>query len=132
MLQPFLEMFPLQDGSRMLQLAVDLQTCRATWNVSRLYSQSACMNSELDRRDLPLAEVQENGRLPATISRITFTQVTQKAVLQALEQRRAVDQHLVNSYHARFTLDYLHGMKASQLLRQQLPDVGAKSAGMRV
>lgn len=62
-----------------------------------------------------------------TIERIAFNAITKKAVLEALETPRAIDQNLVDAYLARLSLDYLVGFTLSPLLWRKLP--GCRSAG---
>lgn len=61
------------------------------------------------------------------VERITFTEVTKRAVLEALAAPRAVADPLVEAYLARRALDYLVGFHLSPLLWRKLP--GARSAG---
>ena len=61
------------------------------------------------------------------VQRITFTEVTQQAVQQALAAPRCVSQELVDAYLGRRALDYLYGFTLSPLLWRKLP--GSKSAG---
>lgn len=61
------------------------------------------------------------------VQRITFTEVSQKAVEAALANPRQVDSYLVDAYKARRTLDYLLGYGISPILWTKLG--GAKSAG---
>ncbi|KAK9916124.1 hypothetical protein WJX75_008944 [Coccomyxa subellipsoidea] len=62
-----------------------------------------------------------------TVQRITFTEVTSKAVQDALAAPRIVSQPLVDAYLARRALDYLFGFTLSPLLWRKLP--GSRSAG---
>lgn len=61
------------------------------------------------------------------MQRITFTEVTQQAVQQALADPRSISQELVDAYLGRRSLDYLYGFTLSPLLWRKLP--GSKSAG---
>ena len=61
------------------------------------------------------------------ILRITFNEITKKAVLESLNFPRSIDMNLVNAYQARRSLDYLMGYSLSPLLIRKLP--GCKSAG---
>ena len=61
------------------------------------------------------------------VSRITFTEVTKKAVTEALAAPRAVSAELVDAYRARLALDFLIGFNLSPLLWRKLPS--ARSAG---
>ena len=61
------------------------------------------------------------------VERITFTEVTQKAVERALASPRQIDSNLVDAYRARRALDYLMGYNLSPILWRKLG--GAKSAG---
>ncbi|MAJ23944.1 MAG: DNA topoisomerase I [Rickettsiales bacterium] len=61
------------------------------------------------------------------ILRITFNEITEKAILKSLDAPRSIDMNLVNAYQARRSLDYLMGFSLSPLLIRRLP--GCKSAG---
>jgi DNA topoisomerase-1 len=61
------------------------------------------------------------------IKRVTFTEITKKAVLDAVANPREIDMDLVNAQQARRALDYLVGFNLSPILWRKLP--GAKSAG---
>lgn len=61
------------------------------------------------------------------IKRITFNQITKKAVLDAVASPREINQELVDAYLARRALDYLVGFNLSPVLWRKLP--GSKSAG---
>lgn len=61
------------------------------------------------------------------IFRVTFDEITKKAVLEAFEHPREIDMNLVNAQQARRALDYLVGFTLSPVLWRKLP--GSKSAG---
>ena len=61
------------------------------------------------------------------ILRITFNEITKKAILESLNKPRKIDMNLVDAYQARRSLDYLMGYSLSPLLIRKLP--GCKSAG---
>ena len=61
------------------------------------------------------------------IKRIVFTEITKKAVEQAVENPRQIDNNLVDAQQARRALDYLVGFSLSPILWRKLP--GCKSAG---
>ncbi len=61
------------------------------------------------------------------IQRVTFDEITKKAVLTAFENPREIDMNLVNAQQARRALDYLVGFTLSPVLWRKLP--GSKSAG---
>ncbi|MAP24179.1 MAG: DNA topoisomerase I [Rickettsiales bacterium] len=61
------------------------------------------------------------------IHRVAFNQITKKAVLEAIENPRKINQELVDAYLARRALDYLVGFNLSPVLWRKLP--GSKSAG---
>ena len=56
----------------------------------------------------------ENGN--ERIRRVTFNEITQRAVREAFEHPRAIDQHLVDAQQARRVLDRLVGYQVSPLL----------------
>ncbi|HVI11082.1 MAG TPA: type I DNA topoisomerase [Candidatus Binatia bacterium] len=53
---------------------------------------------------------------PPRIQRVTFNEITKRAVQQAFEHPRAIDQHLVDAQQARRVLDRLVGYQVSPLL----------------
>jgi DNA topoisomerase-1 len=61
------------------------------------------------------------------ITRVTFNEITKKAVMQAFDNARDIDQDLVDAYLARRALDYLVGFNLSPVLWRKLP--GSRSAG---
>ncbi|MDE3059952.1 MAG: type I DNA topoisomerase [Pseudomonadota bacterium] len=61
------------------------------------------------------------------IHRVTFDEITKKAVLEAFAHPRDIDMNLVNAQQARRALDYLVGFTLSPVLWRKLP--GSKSAG---
>ena len=60
-------------------------------------------------------------------ARVIFHEITKKAVCDAIENPRLINQKLVDAYLARRALDYLVGFTLSPVLWRKLP--GAKSAG---
>lgn len=65
-----------------------------------------------------------NGK---AVHRVTFNEITKKAVQDAFTHTRAVDAPLVEAYLARRALDYLVGFNISPVLWRKLP--GSRSAG---
>ncbi|HMF05402.1 MAG TPA: type I DNA topoisomerase [Methylocella sp.] len=61
------------------------------------------------------------------VERVAFNAVTKSAILEAIDNPRAIDAALVEAYFARRALDYLVGFKLSPVLWRKLP--GARSAG---
>ncbi|HPN06388.1 MAG TPA: type I DNA topoisomerase [Hyphomonadaceae bacterium] len=61
------------------------------------------------------------------VQRVTFNAITKKAVTEAIENPREIDQQLVDAYLARRALDYLVGFSLSPVLWRKLP--GTRSAG---
>jgi DNA topoisomerase-1 len=61
------------------------------------------------------------------IQRVAFNAITRKAVLEAIESPRQIDESLVDAYLARRALDYLVGFTLSPVLWRKLP--GSRSAG---
>ena len=62
-----------------------------------------------------------------TVERVVFNEITKKAVAEAFQHPRQLDDHLVQAYLARRALDYLVGFTLSPLLWRKLP--GSRSAG---
>ena len=63
------------------------------------------------------------------VSRVTFTEVTKNAVLEAFGKPREIDLRLVDAYLARRALDYLYGFTLSGVLWRKLPNATSLSAG---
>jgi DNA topoisomerase I len=61
------------------------------------------------------------------VKRVVFNEITKRAILEAMENPREVDQELVQAYLARRALDYLVGFTLSPVLWRKLP--GSRSAG---
>jgi DNA topoisomerase-1 len=61
------------------------------------------------------------------VKRITFNEITKRAVQHAVAHPRALDVPLIDAYLARRALDYLVGFNLSPVLWRKLP--GSKSAG---
>ena len=61
------------------------------------------------------------------IDRVAFNAITKKAVQDAIEHPRRIDEALVDAYLARRALDYLVGFTLSPVLWRKLP--GSRSAG---
>ena len=59
--------------------------------------------------------------------RVAFNEITKRAVLDAINNPRKIDQELVDAYLARRALDYLVGFTLSPVLWRKLP--GSRSAG---
>lgn len=76
-----------------------------------------------------LQELEKRGALATGthVHRISFTEITKEAVLNALKEPRGIDEKLVQAYLARRALDYLLGFHLSPILWRKLP--GASSAG---
>ena len=61
------------------------------------------------------------------VHRVTFDEITKKAIIEAFQHPRDIDMNLVNAQQARRALDYLVGFTLSPVLWRKLP--GSKSAG---
>ncbi|MBY0338437.1 MAG: type I DNA topoisomerase [Acetobacteraceae bacterium] len=61
------------------------------------------------------------------VNRITFNEITKRAVQHAIDHPRELDTPLIEAYLARRALDYLVGFNLSPVLWRKLP--GSKSAG---
>lgn len=66
-------------------------------------------------------------KLPKDTSRITFHEITEPALKEAIKNPRTVDMNMVSSQQARQSLDMLVGYDLSGVVRQKVP--GAISAG---
>ncbi len=62
-----------------------------------------------------------------SIQRVTFNEITKKAIQTAFEHPRELDTPLIDAYLARRALDFLVGFNLSPVLWRKLP--GSKSAG---
>lgn len=70
----------------------------------------------------------EDGLLEGkTVRRVTFNEITKKAVQDAFKNARELDRPLIEAYLARRALDYLVGFNLSPVLWRKLP--GSRSAG---
>jgi DNA topoisomerase-1 len=76
-----------------------------------------------------LEALKNSKSLPKDIQvfRVTFDEITKKAILTAFENPRDIDMNMVNAQQARRALDYLVGFTLSPVLWRKLP--GSKSAG---
>jgi len=61
------------------------------------------------------------------VQRVTFDEITKKAIIEAFKHPRDLDMNLINAQQARRALDYLVGFTLSPVLWRKLP--GSKSAG---
>lgn len=61
------------------------------------------------------------------VQRVVFNEITKRAILEAFEHPRNLDDSLVQAYLARRALDYLVGFSLSPVLWRKLP--GSRSAG---
>lgn len=61
------------------------------------------------------------------VKRVVFHEITKKAINEAIEHPRELDQDLIEAYLARRALDYLVGFTLSPVLWRKLP--GSRSAG---
>ncbi|HEV8392066.1 MAG TPA: toprim domain-containing protein, partial [Dongiaceae bacterium] len=59
------------------------------------------------------------GKVP--FERVAFNEITKRAVLDAINNPRKIDQELVDAYLARRALDYLVGFTLSPVLWRKLP-----------
>ncbi|MGB4057347.1 MAG: type I DNA topoisomerase [Alphaproteobacteria bacterium] len=72
--------------------------------------------------------LREDGLLKGKdVQRVTFNEITKKAVQEAFKNARPLDQRLIEAYLARRALDYLVGFNLSPVLWRKLP--GSRSAG---
>ncbi|GAB4356997.1 MAG: type I DNA topoisomerase [Kiloniellaceae bacterium] len=61
------------------------------------------------------------------VERVVFNEITKKAIVEAFQHPRRLNQELIDAYMARRALDYLVGFTLSPVLWRKLP--GSRSAG---
>ncbi len=89
--------------------------------------------SDPDREGEAIAEslyeilIKKKVATPNQFYRITYTEVTKKAILEAFNNTRKIDYNLVDAQQSRLILDYLVGFNLSPVLWKKLP--GSRSAG---
>ncbi|HET9681498.1 MAG TPA: type I DNA topoisomerase, partial [Candidatus Limnocylindrales bacterium] len=85
--------------------------------------------TDLDREGEAIAwHVTEAARVPlARTRRVTFSEITQRAIREAFEHPRSIDMHLVDAQQARRIVDRLVGYTLSPLLSRKVR--GGLSAG---
>jgi DNA topoisomerase-1 len=88
--------------------------------------------SDLDREGEAIAYsvaeiLKERGVTGKTIHRITFSEISKKAIQEAIKNPRQIDMNLVNAQMARRALDYLVGFNLSPVLWKKVR--GKLSAG---
>ena len=81
---------------------------------------AAHLADELDgngaRKKKPKKAKKSDDEAPPRIQRVTFNEITKRAVQAAFEHPRAIDQNLVDAQQARRVLDRLVGYQVSPLL----------------
>jgi DNA topoisomerase-1 len=70
---------------------------------------------------------EDNMLAGKNVRRVTFNEITKKAVQEAFTHARDLDTNLIEAYLARRALDYLVGFNVSPILWRKLP--GSRSAG---
>ena len=93
---------------------------------------SLTMQQQVAHNPDPLALLLQEKHLvkDTPVERVTFTEITKKAVIAALGSPRAIDKSMVEAYLARRALDRLFGYTLSPLLWRKLPS--ARSAGQPI
>ncbi len=71
--------------------------------------------------------LKEKKIIKDNFKRITFNEITQKAILEAIKKPRSINEDLVNAQQARRALDYLVGFTLSPVLWRKIPK--CRSAG---
>ena len=92
-------------------------------------AETVWLASDEDREGEAIAwHLQETLKLdPATTKRIVFNEITQKAILNAIENPRTIDMNLVDAQQARRVLDRIVGYEISPILWSKIKP--ALSAG---
>lgn len=70
---------------------------------------------------------EQNAIKDVDVKRVVFHEITKNAVLEAMQNPRALDEGLIDAYQARRALDYLVGFTLSPVLWRKLQ--GSRSAG---
>lgn len=85
-------------------------------------AEAVYLATDYDREGESIAwHVTEAAKVPKTKQRrITFTEITRKAVSEALKNPREIDAHLVDAQQARRGIDRLVGYPVSQMLWQKI------------
>ncbi len=89
--------------------------------------------SDPDREGEAIAEaikdllLSKKAILASKIKRVTYNEVTKKAIIEAIANPREINNNLVEAQKARLALDYLVGFSLSPVLWRKVP--GSKSAG---
>ena len=102
--------------------------CDLAKNCNKIY-----LASDPDREGEAIAQslydvlISKKVAKPEQIYRITYTEITKNAILEALQNPRKIDNNLVDAQQSRQALDYLVGFNLSPVLWKKLP--GSKSAG---
>lgn len=104
------------------------EIARAMKGASRLYL-ATDPDREGEAISWHVAEIlrEKNLLKDKELKRVTFSEITQRAVNQAFQSPRGLDENLIQAYLARRALDYLVGFTLSPVLWRKLP--GSKSAG---
>jgi len=92
-------------------------------------AETVYLATDLDREGEAIAwHVTEAANVPiARTRRVTFSEITQRAIREAFEHPRAIDMHLVDAQQARRVVDRLVGYTLSPLLSRKVR--GGLSAG---
>src|SRR3546814_3201113 len=85
-------------------------------------------SSDVCSSDLIVDEMKRRNVLDVVnVERVVFNEITEKAVVEAFQHPRSLNQELIDAYMARRALDYLVGFTLSPVLWRKLP--GSRSAG---
>ena len=102
--------------------------CDLAKQANRIY-----LASDPDREGEAIAQslydeiIKKKVAKPDQFYRITYTEITENAIKNALKNPRKIDQNLVDAQQSRQALDYLVGFNLSPVLWKKLPS--SKSAG---
>lgn len=61
------------------------------------------------------------GLDPKTAKRVTYSEITKKAIQEAFQKPRTIDQDMVDAQQARRILDRLVGFEVSPVLWRKIP-----------
>ena len=100
-----------------------------SWHVLEMLKKKKLLSNGDEKATTVASRSSSSNSSSKHVSRVTFTEVTKNAVLEAFGKPREIDLRLVDAYLARRALDYLYGFTLSGVLWRKLPNATSLSAG---